>query len=327
MYKDQNLVKRYKGNPILSKKDIPYKADLIFNAGVIKYHGTYYMIFRNDYKGYPYDNNGLAGTNLGLARSKDGIHWVADKKPAFALKDHEIKRIYDPRLQVIDDEIYMCFACDTHHGIRGGVGKLNKSFTKLDVISLSTPDNRNMVLFPEKINGKYVRLERPFPVYSRGGEYFDIWMSDSADLKYWGNSKLVLGAEKVKFANRKIGPGTPPIKTKYGWLALFHAVEFDPKRGKNGWEKKWQKIYYVGVMLLDLKDPSKVIGYYNKPLLAPSTIYERKNGFRNDVIFPGGLILEDKGEVKIYYGAADTVECVAFSTVKELVSLCLKKRK
>ena len=138
MYKDQNLVKRYKGNPILSKKDIPYKADLIFNAGVIKYHGTYYMIFRNDYKGYPCDNNGLAGTNLGLAKSKDGIHWVVNKKPTFALKDHEIKRIYDPRLQVIDDEIYMCFACDTKHGIRGGVGKLNKSFSKLDIEDYDT---------------------------------------------------------------------------------------------------------------------------------------------------------------------------------------------
>lgn len=320
MFKDKNLVKRYIDNPILSKKDIPYKADLIFNAGVIKYRGVYYMVFRNDYK----EHNGLLGTHLGLARSKDGLHWDIDKKIKFALKNQEIKRIYDPRLQVIDDEIYMCFACDTKHGIRGGVGKLNKSFNKLDIISLSTPDNRNMVLFPEKINGKYVRLERPFPVYSRGGEYFDIWMSDSSDLKYWGNSKLVLGAEKVKYSNRKIGPGTPPIKTKKGWLCLFHAVEFDPKRKKNGWEKKWQKIYYAGALLLDLKDPSKVIGYTKEPLLAPFTSYERKDGFRNDVIFPGGLILEKNGEVKIYYGAADTVECVAFSTVNQLIKLCLK---
>lgn len=324
MYKDKNLVKRYKGNPILSKKDVPYNAELIFNAGVIKYHNVYYMIFRNDYKGHPCDNNGLAGTNLGLATSKDGYHWKVDKKPHFALKDNEIKRIYDPRLQVINDEIYMCFACDTKHGIRGGVGKLNKSFTKLEILSLSTPDNRNMVLFPEKVNGKYIRLERPFPVYSRHGEYFDIWMSESKDLKYWGNSKLVLGAEKVKFGNSKIGPGTPPIKTKKGWLCLFHAVEVDPKREKNGWEKKWQKIYYTGVMLLDLKDPSKVIGYHKEPLLAPSASYERKGGFRNDVIFPGGLILEDNGEVKIYYGAADTVECVATSTVNQLLKLCLK---
>lgn len=322
MYKDLNLIKRYERNPILSKKDVPYKADLIFNAGVIKYHSIYYMVFRNDYTGKPCNNVGLAGTNLGLAKSKDGLNWIVDKKPRFMLKDDEIERIYDPRLQVIDDEVYMCFACDTKHGIRGGIGKLNKTLTKLNIISLTTPDNRNMVLFPEKIKGKYVRLERPFPVYSRGGEYFDIWMSDSSDLKYWGNSKLVLGAEKVKFANRKIGPGTPPIKTKYGWLCLFHAVEFDSKRGKNGWEDKWQKIYYAGVMLLDLKDPSKVIGLCQKPLLAPSTVYERKNGFRNDVIFPGGLILEDNDEIKIYYGAADTVECVAFSNVETLVKLC-----
>ena len=185
----------------------------------------------------------------------------------------------------MDGRVYMCFAVDTRHGVRGGIA-VTDDFNKFEVLSLSAPDNRNMVLFPEKIDGKYVRLERPFTVYSRGGiDRFDLWMSDSPDLHYWGNTKLVLAVEHVSFANDKIGPAAPPVKTPYGWLTTFHAVDIDRTRGKNGWEDKWQKRYTAGIMLLDLDDPSKVIGKSEVPLIAPEAEYER-NGFRNDVIFP-----------------------------------------
>jgi len=219
----------------------------------------------------------------------------------------------------------MCFAIDTQHGVRGGIA-VTEDFEKFDIISMTVPDNRNMVLFPEKINNLYVRLERPFPVYGRRNkERFDIWLSDSPDLKYWGNSKLVLGVEHVPYSNSKIGPGAPPVKTRHGWLTTFHAVDIDENRGKNGWEKAWKKRYSAGIMLLDLEDPSKVIGMYKEPLIAPEAEYEVSGGFRNDVIFPGGMILEDNGEVKIYYGAADTVECLATAHVDDLVALCKDK--
>ena len=317
------MIKRCELNPILSAKDIPYNAALIFNAGVAKIDGEYYMLFRNDYASLENPRK-LCGTNLGLARSKDGIHWVADPQPCFAMKTGEIERIYDPRIQVIDGEIYLCFAVDTKHGIRGGIAKTDKEFKKFEVLSLSAPDNRNMVLFPEKINGKFARLERPFPVYSMGYDKFDIWYSDSPDMKYWGNTQLVLGAEKVPYANAKIGPAAPPIKTKYGWLTTFHAVRaVEPK--KNGWENSWAKEYYAGIMLLDLENPSKVVGLCETPLLVPEAEYETSGGFRNDVIFPGGMILEDDGEVKIYYGAADTVECLATAHIDDLVNMCINK--
>lgn len=316
-------IKRYDGNPVLSEKDISFNASLIFNAGVVKIDGKYFMLFRNDYT-EPRGSHNLAGTNLGLATSDDGIHWVAEKEHCLSWKDEEVTRIYDPRLHFIEGEIYVCFACDTKHGLRGGIAKTDKTFRKLDILNLSVPDNRNMVLFPEKINGKYVRLERPLTVYSRGGDYFDIWCSESPDMRYWGNSKLVLGAEKVPFSNQKIGPAAPPIKTEKGWLTTFHAVEYDESRGKNGWEKSWKKIYYAGIMLLDLSDPSRVIGMCKQPLISPVEDYER-DGFRNDVIFPGGMILEDNGEVKIYYGAADTVECLATASLDDLLALCSEK--
>ncbi len=319
--KSSPVIKRFSGNPVLAAKDVPNDATLIFNAGVTKYQGKYVMMFRNDYNYTKQGPFGFEGTNIGLAYSNDGILWEVQSKQCFRLEDKEIIRVYDPRLTVMDGKCYLCFAVDTRHGLRGGIA-VTEDFEEFEVLSMSVPDNRNMVLFPERIYGKYIRLERPFPVYSRGGkDRFDIWISDSPDLQYWGNSKLLLTVEDVPFANDKIGPAAPPIKTSEGWLTTFHAVDLDPSRGKNGWEDVWKKRYTAGLMLLDLEDPSKIIGIYKEPLIAPETKYE-KDGFRNDVIFPGGMILEDNGEVKIYYGAADTVECLASADVNDLINLC-----
>lgn len=322
--KSSSAITRYQnGEPILSKKDIPYEADCIFNAGVAKYRGRYVMAFRNDcrYNG----RGGFEKCAVGLAFSGDGIHWEVQDKPFLTVEDMgdpEVTRVYDPRLTVMEDRCYLCFAVDTKHGLRGGVA-VTDDFRSMEVLSMTVPDNRNMVLFPEKIDGKYVRLERPFPVYSRGGrDRFDIWMSYSPDLKYWGESRLLMGVEDVPYANDKIGPGAPPVKTEAGWLTLFHAVDIDRTRGKNGWEDRWQKRYCGGIMLLDLKDPSRIIGMCREPLIAPETEYETEGGFRTNVIFPGGMILEEDGTVKIYYGASDTVECLATARVEDLIRLC-----
>jgi beta-1,4-mannooligosaccharide/beta-1,4-mannosyl-N-acetylglucosamine phosphorylase len=318
MLQSSPVIKRYTGNPILAATNIPFESNLVFNAGVAKYQGKYVMLFRND---YGYSGGKFKGTNLGVAYSDDGAKWNVQNKPCFDLKSDEILRAYDPRLTVIEGKCYVCFAVDTLHGLRGGIA-VTEDFEKFQILSMSVPDNRNMALFPEKINGKYFRLERPFPVYSRGGkDRFDAWISDSPDLKYWGNSQLLLAVEHVPYANDKIGPAAPPVKTPYGWLTIFHAVDIDQTRGKNGWEERWQKRYTAGIMLLDLNDPAKVIGMSKEPLLVAETPYERE-GFRNNVIFPGGMILEDSGEVKIYYGAADTVECLATALVDDLIKLC-----
>jgi len=319
------VVHRYEGNPVLSPRQVPYGPAMVFNAGVTKYEGKYAMVFRNDYGDEQAERvHASRTTNLGLAFSDDGIHWEVRPSPVWQWFDEEVDRVYDPRLTVIDGKVYLCFAMDTKHGLRGGIAT-TEDFESFDVVSLSVPDNRNMVLFPERIGGRYLRLERPMPVYSRGGrDRFDLWLSESPDLVYWGKSSLVLGVEQVAYANDKIGPGAPPVRTKQGWLTTFHAVDIDPARGKNGWEPKWTKRYSAGIMLLDLDDPRKVIGRSRAPLLAPEASYEVAGGFRNDVIFPGGMILEDSGEVKIYYGAADTVECLATAHVDDLIALCLK---
>lgn len=319
--KSSSIIRKWE-RPVLTAKDIPYNARLIFNAGVTKYNGKYVMTFRNDYCGDdPYK---LTGTNIGLATSDDGRNWTVEPEPCFVMEGGEYKRAYDPRLTVIDGVCYMCFALDTLHGLCGGIAR-TEDFAHFDVVSVSEPDNRNMVLFPEKIGGNFVRLDRPMPVYSRRHrDRFDLWLSESPDLVFWGKHRLVCGVEDVPFANDKIGPAAPPVRTDKGWLATFHAVELDLTRGKNGWEDKWQKIYRGGIMLLDLHDPSKVLGMYKKPLLVCDKAYEEEDGFRKDAIFPGGMIMEDDGTVKIYYGASDTVECLAEADADELVRLCLE---
>ncbi|MNO19066.1 4-O-beta-D-mannosyl-D-glucose phosphorylase [compost metagenome] len=128
----------------------------------------------------------------------------------------------------------------------------------------------------------------------------------------------------MPFANDKVGPAAPPVLTDKGWLTTFHAVDVDPARGKQGWEDTWKKRYTAGIMLLDSEAPRKVIGMSRQPLLAPETDDEIGGGIRNHVIFPGGMILEDDGEVKIYYGSADTVECLATAHVDDLLRFCLE---
>ena len=318
--------------PVLTKEDIPYPAELIYNAGVTKYKGRYVMVFRNDYNRTEQDfYTAKVEIAIGVAFSDDGINWKVEPKPLFDSKnldpDGDVERIYDPRITIIDDKPYLCLAMDTHHGVRGVIAEVNEDFTEINFISITAPDNRNMVLFPEKINGKYVRLERPFPVYSRGCDRFDIWLSTSYDLKFWGETELVLGVEDVPYCNDKIGPAAPPVKTEKGWLTTFHAVDRYDSRGKNGWEKSWKKRYWGGIMLLDLEDPTKVIGMSKLPLIAPELPHETEVGLRQHVIFPGGMILEPDGEVKIYYGAADTVECLATARLEDLLALCTEKRK
>ncbi|WP_309380253.1 glycoside hydrolase family 130 protein [Cerasicoccus frondis] len=328
-------VSKYPNNPILTSHNIPYQADCVFNAGVAKIDGDYIMIFRNDY-----DYKGgtiFGGCSLGLARSKNGTSWTVEPKPILTIDQareqfghshdnrfgpEEIIRVYDPRITVIDNHIILCTAMDTKHGVVGSILKTD-DFRNFELLSITTPDNRNMVLFPERINGKYYRLERPFPTYGRGKpEAFEIWSSASPDLRHWGNSRLVLGSEEVPYANCKIGPAAPPIKTPQGWLTTIHAVMKNENEQLHAWGNQvWNKTYFAGIMLMDISDPQRVIGMSSKPLITPDKSYELK-GFRGSVVFPGGMILEDNGEVKIYYGAADTHVALATAHVDDLLSLC-----
>lgn len=326
-------LRRHPANPVLSARDIPYPSSLVFNAGVAKWQGRYLMVFRNDVgpRG-PDETEKLTHTNLGLAESLDGVVWTVRPQPltmpppaAFGLDEGDFRRIYDPRLHVIEDRLVLCCAVDTGHGVIGAILRTD-DFATFEVLSTTLPDNRNLVLFPQRIGGRWMRLDRPFPVYSRGRDRFDMWFSASPDWRHWGDHRLVLGVEHVPWANDKIGPAAPPVLTSKGWLTVIHAVDRDDARGKNGWENAWKKRYAAGLVLLDRDEPWKVIGMAKTPLIAPEAPYEVAGGYRNDVIFPTGAVLEDSGEYRIWYGAADTVVALASADVGDLLALCTSPR-
>jgi beta-1,4-mannooligosaccharide/beta-1,4-mannosyl-N-acetylglucosamine phosphorylase len=307
-----SIIKRHPLNPIFTAEDVPYPSVIAYNAGVVKYQGQYVMVFRNDYNWNEEEQKAI-GFQIGVAYSDDGIsNWRVHRKPIIEFQGGED----------VDGRIYITYAMYTKHGYRGTIA-VTDDFENIEILSSAVPDNRDMVLFPEQIDDIYIRLERPFPIDSRSQRLYDIWISESPDLVYWGKSEPLLCVEDVPYANERLGAGNPPVRTEDGWLSLFHAVDIDPSRGKNGWEDKWPKRYTAGVMLQDLKNPRKIIAYSREPLIAPEVPYETEEGFRTNVIFPGGMILEEDGEVKIYYGAADTVQCLATTQLDDLIDFVL----
>ncbi|MBN2582598.1 MAG: glycoside hydrolase family 130 protein [Planctomycetes bacterium] len=308
-----DFVKRYAGNPILAPADVPYPCDLIYNAAVIKARGKYWMVPRIDFQ--------PDGQALGLATSDDGYRWTMHPELVFTPNEEEGAHVADSRLQEIDGRYYLTYSADkTGVGIRLGIAE-TEDFIHYRRIGLSEPDNRNGALFPEKIGGLFVRLDRPFRMTQHEG--FDLWISFSPDLEFWGRSKVLIRSRDIPWGHDKIGPACNPIRTDEGWLCIFHGAQVYPER-----THAWKKTYRGGVMLLDLDDPTRVRKVQLRPLIEPETDYEcapdfLPNTYRPNVIFPCGAVVEDDGQVKIYYGASDTTVCVATAALDDLVNFCL----
>jgi predicted GH43/DUF377 family glycosyl hydrolase len=167
---------------------------------------------------------------------------------------------------------------------------------------ISEPGNKDGLLFPRKVGGRYVRFDRPI-----GNDIGRVWVSFSDDLRYWGDSRVVISPRPGYWDTYRVGASCVPIETPCGWLEIYHGV----KMTSGG------PIYRAGVVLLDLDDPSVVIARSSVPILAPRMEYERVGDVCN-VVFPSAAIVEDDGEVKVYYGAADTAICVATTTLDKL---------
>jgi len=302
------IVRRYEGNPILAVKDVPYDCQHMCNSAPVVTDDGWAMVLRIDQEGRQF---------LGLARSEDGLKWTVAPEPFMTPEGAEEDRIYDPHVTRIDGEYVVTYASDTSVGIRMGIA-VTKDFRTAKRKHFSEPDNRDAVVFPEKINGLYCRLDRPFVrIYEKERPY-DIWISFSPDLRYWGDHSLLLRWQDVYWGTHKIGPGPPPIRTDDGWLVIFHGSEMrDP--GPEG----WAKTYRAGVMLLDLQDPTKIVGRCEDPILEPEDKYPYEvEGYRPRVIFPTGLIDMGDGTCRIYYGASDQVMAVATASIADLVELC-----
>lgn len=300
------LIKRYKNNPILTKDDVPYPVATVHNAGVIKFHDRYMMIFRS---------HKLNGRSiLGLAESDDGYHFRVHEKPFMTpategiFKEYEEYGVEDPRIVFLNDEYLITYSAYSRHGVRVGLAK-TKDFKSIERFSLITEaDYRNVVIFPEKFGGLYARLDRPHSEILP----WSIWISYSPDLKYWGESKLIMKPVQYHWDEMKIGPGAPPIKTDRGWLSIYHGVF--PTMGGS--------VYRLGVALHDLEDPSQIIAVGDEWILQPEEVYEI-TGYVHNVVFTCGAVPEEDGSVKIYWGGADKVMCVGTANLDSLVDHCL----
>ena len=317
------IVRRHSKNPLLTAKDVPFPCDLAFNAGCTKFRGRYYMAFRYDKFRDDDRNKGLIISGTGLAESDDGIHWQVHEKPIFFhWKGKTLDWINDARLTVLEDKLYLSFCFNSLHGERPGFA-VWKGGDDFEVVYLGIPAQRNMVLCSGKINGKYWRMERPvtLPVAIADPQYC-IWASYSTNLIHWGESELLLGVEDVPFATFKIGTAAPPVETEKGFLLFFHSVDDDPAREiKYPDGTKWCSRYTCGAVLLDKKDPFRVIAITEKPLLVPEKDYETGNKelfWRENVIFPCGAVMEENNIIRLYYGAGDYSTCMAEIALDDL---------
>ncbi|WP_461834585.1 glycoside hydrolase family 130 protein [Desulfothermus sp.] len=302
------IIKRHPLNPIITREDVPYHCNTVFNAAACKFKEDYLLLLRiEDFEGK---------SHLTLARSHDGLDFKIDKKPWIVpskdpyFEPYERFGVEDPRITQIDGKYYITYTAYGPYGVRIGIG-VTEDFEKFERISLATDvDNKDGVLFPQKIKGKYVMITRPA---GRGGKMNLMWITYSPDLVHWGESRVLMFFSPGAWSAFKMGASTPPISTEKGWLVFFHGV----KLAGGG------LIYRVGAMLLDLDEPHKIIGYTPYYIFGPNEIYERVGDVPN-VVFPCGTILEDDGELKIYYGAADTCIALATASIDELVESCIK---
>ena len=301
-----SVINRYENNPILTKDDVPYPVVTVHNAAVTKYKNKYVMVFRSHL------HNGRS--ILGFAESEDGYYFRVHEKPFMTpskegiFGEYEEYGIEDPRITSINGEYLITYSAYSRHGVRIGLAK-TKDFKTVERYSLITEaDYRNTVIFPEKFDGLYARLDRPHSEISP----WSIWISYSPDLKFWGESKLIMKPMQYHWDEMKIGPGAPPIKTDKGWLSIYHGV-FHTMDGS---------IYRLGVALHDLKDPSRITGISDDWILQPEMPYEI-TGYVHNVVFTCGAVPENDGTVKIYWGGADTVVNVGTANINELVDLSL----
>ena len=295
-----DVVWRYSGNPIVPRDVLP-TSNSIFNSAVVRFGAGFAGVFRCD------DRTRAMRLHRGFSR--DGIAWQIDPEPIrFDCRDQDLRPFvygYDPRVVLLDDRYYVTW-CNWYHGPTIGMAWTDDFETFHQLENAFLPFNRNGVLFPRRIDGRYAMLSRP----SDDGHtpFGDVFYSESPDLVFWGRHRHVLATVPNSWQSTKVGGGPVPVETPEGWLLVYHGV----LTSCNGF------VYSAGVALLDLEEPWRVIARARPYVLAPREPYERVGDVPN-VVFPSAIVPDDSGRLAIYYGAADTVTALAFAYVDELV--------
>ncbi|MBN2312277.1 MAG: glycoside hydrolase family 130 protein [Sedimentisphaerales bacterium] len=239
-------------------------------------------------------------SHLRLARSKDGIHFKIENIPAISpAAEYETFGIEDPRISLISGVYYIHYVAVSPLGVTTCLISTRDfdSFHRHGVIFC--PENKDVALFPEKINDKFYALHRPVsPFFGKQ----EIWLAESPDLMTWGNHRHLFGPRTGKWDEAKVGAGAVPFRTERGWLEIYHGMDRNNR-------------YCLGAVLLDINKPWNVLARSIEPAFKPETDYECR-GFFGNVVFSCGLLCEND-TLRIYYGAADTSICYAELTLEE----------
>ena len=289
-------LERLAGNPILVP--IPghdWESRTVFNCGVAQTDDAVVLLYRAQ---------GTADdvSRLGLAVSTDGVTFARLDRPVFEPGNAtETYGVEDPRLTTIGDEHHMLYTAWSPSGIQVAMATTRNFFTwRRRGIVIPGPDNKDAALFPEKVGGRYVMFHRIPPA---------IWLAYSDDLLHWGDYRKIMDPRPGNWDDLKLGAGGPPLRTDQGWLCIYHGVSQD-------------RVYRLGVALLDLDDPSRVIGWPTDFILEPEEPWELEGDVPN-VVFTCGTAVID-GRAHVYYGGADRVIAVATAPIDDLVRFALR---
>lgn len=293
---DPNIVKAPLFNPVTKKLDI-----IDLRTDDERYDFSDPRVIRNKTQNATFEYL-TSISYVRIARSKDGHNFTIDEAPfVYPSTELETFGIEDPRVTQIGDTYYIYFSAVSPVGIGESMVSTKDFVNVTHHGMIFGPDNKDVLIFPEKINGKYYALHRP-TMKSIGNP--EIWIAESDNLLYWGNHHHLAGLRPGMWDGGRMGGGAVPFKTEKGWLELYHGATKDHR-------------YCMGAFLLDLNDPTKVIARSDKPVMEPEADYE-KNGFFGDVVFSCGAIVEGD-TVKMYYGVADTSMACAELSVKEIL--------
>jgi predicted GH43/DUF377 family glycosyl hydrolase len=296
----KELFARHSTNPIIQARDLPYQANAVFNAAATRCGDDTLLLLRVE------DRRGLS--HLTVARSRDGVtNWRIDARPTLPADPEnypeEIWGIEDPRITRID-ELDLWAVVYTAYSRGGPLVSLAttrdfKAFERKGVVM--PPEDKDAALFPARFNGRWAMLHRPVPGFAGVGAH--IWISFSPDIKHWGDHQILLTARKGGWWDaNKVGLSPPPLRTEKGWLILYHGV----RNTASGC------IYRLGLALLDLEDPTRLLARADEWVFGPEEVYETA-GDVDKVVFPCGWLVEGD-DVRMYYGGAD--KCIALATAR-----------
>ena len=295
------LFERYEGNPILTPENWPYPINSVFNPAAVRIDGQVLLLNRvEELRGF---------SHLTCARSKDGLtNWVIDDKPTMKA-DQSTKEekwgLEDPRIVWLEEQkqyaiTYVSFS-EGGPIVSLAITKNFRAFARLG--GLLPPEDKDACLFPRRFNGRFALIHRPIV---RGEAH--IWLSMSPDLKHWGDHRVLLRTRTAYWDGARIGLACQPIELPEGWLLFYHGVR----------RTTASEIYRIGMALLDLEEPWRVLRRGEEWVLGPKERYERV-GDVNDVIFvAGAVVMEETNKLYAYYGAADDKVAVAFADMDRL---------